>query len=383
MGSNTRLDTFFDSPEKSSNEEVLNEIFTFKQNSLINQLLEGYPELAVILNEHRQIVAFNTQALKVFNAGSHLDIVGKRVGEAIYCIHSDEMEGGCGTSKFCKECGAAQAIKKTKDLNIPAQNECRITIRNNNKEHSLDLSVHTHLIKISEKQYTLFAIKDISHEKRRDALERIFFHDVLNTASAVRGLSELFSEIDDENQRNEMAGLIMQSSDQLVKEIEAQRELRRAEDGNLSVNLQLTSVNKILTNVFGTFKNHELTEGLKQKLVLLEPDFNFSVDDHLLIRSLNNLYKNALEASDTGLEVEILAKVLPGEIHFNVSNQTVIPEQVQLQLFQRSFSTKEQKGRGVGLYSVKLIVEQYLSGKVLFVSNNKARTIFSIVLPTS
>jgi hypothetical protein len=177
MDSNKGIDSFYDSPERSSNEEILAEILAFKQNALMNQLLEGFPELAVILNKNRQIVAFNSQALKIFKADSYLDIVGKRVGEAIYCIHHNEMEGGCGTSQFCKECGAAQAIKKSNDLNIPAQNECRIIIKNDDKEFSLDLAVHTNPIEINEKPYTLFAIKDIAHEKRRDALEKIFFHN--------------------------------------------------------------------------------------------------------------------------------------------------------------------------------------------------------------
>ncbi|MEW6195823.1 MAG: ATP-binding protein, partial [Bacteroidota bacterium] len=45
------------------------------------------------------------------------------------------------------------------------------------------------------------------------------------------------------------------------------------------------------------------------------------------------------------------------------------------------FSTKQKKGRGIGLYSVKLIIEQNLKGKVSFVSNEQVGTIFTIEMP--
>ena len=101
MDSDINKTTFFDSPERSKEEEVLKEILRLKQNNLMNQLLEGYPELTVILNEHRQIVGFNSRALKAFHTVDYFDIAGKRVGEAINCIHSHANDSGCGTSRFC------------------------------------------------------------------------------------------------------------------------------------------------------------------------------------------------------------------------------------------------------------------------------------------
>jgi sensor histidine kinase regulating citrate/malate metabolism len=50
-----------------------------------------------------------------------------------------------------------------------------------------------------------------------------------------------------------------------------------------------------------------------------------------------------------------------------------------MQLFQRSFSTKG-TGRGLGTYSIRLLTENYLEGKVSFVSNEAEGTVFSIEL---
>jgi sensor histidine kinase regulating citrate/malate metabolism len=50
-------------------------------------------------------------------------------------------------------------------------------------------------------------------------------------------------------------------------------------------------------------------------------------------------------------------------------------------LFQRSFSTKASAGRGIGTYSVKLLVEQYLKGSVSFISDSESKTIFTLKIP--
>lgn len=52
-----------------------------------------------------------------------------------------------------------------------------------------------------------------------------------------------------------------------------------------------------------------------------------------------------------------------------------MPYDVQLQVFQRSFSTKG-IGRGLGTYSIRLLSERYLSGRVSFTSTPEAGTTF-------
>ena len=52
---------------------------------------------------------------------------------------------------------------------------------------------------------------------------------------------------------------------------------------------------------------------------------------------------------------------------FWVNNPAVMPREVQLQVFKRSFSTKG-SGRGIGTYSMRLLVSRYLGGSVDFES---------------
>ena len=63
----------------------------------------------------------------------------------------------------------------------------------------------------------------------------------------------------------------------------------------------------------------------------------------------------------------------------NVKSEMFISKEVQLQVFQRSFSTKG-NGRGIGTYSIKLLSENYLNGKVGFTSSVSEGTVFFVDL---
>ena len=103
-------------------------------------------------------------------------------------------------------------------------------------------------------------------------------------------------------------------------------------------------------------------------------------DELLLKRVLTNMLKNALEATDGNGCVTLGTKIENGIIEFWVQNPAVMPRDVQLQVFQRSFSTKG-NNRGLGTYSMKLITEKYLEGKVGFLSNKLEGTKFFAKLP--
>ena len=126
-------------------------------------------------------------------------------------------------------------------------------------------------------------------------------------------------------------------------------------------------------------------ESQKNKIIKLGEnpgDIIISVDPILLKRILINMVKNALEASLPGQEVKIGAKidVENNLIRIWVHNQTFIPENVKLQIFHRSFSTKGED-RGLGTYSIKLLGERYLKGSVGFNSNENEGTTFWVDLP--
>lgn len=374
------LKTYFDTPERTPASIIEAKKITILNLLWLQSILEGFPHLALILDKNRQIVAYNSKALKYFIGSNGDGFYGKRLGEALNCIHSREMEAGCGTSIFCRECGAAQAIKRTNETSKNSLQECRITVNKDDLEEALDFRVHTTKIHIEGEDYILFSVEDIQNEKRRLVLERIFFHDVLNTAAAIKGISELLPNLKDEKEFEEFSAMLLKSSDQLIDEIHAQRDLLYAENGILKINLVEVSINDILSKIEALYKEHDLIKNKSFAVKYLLNDIKIKTDSALLVRSIGNLVKNAFEAIKENQEVKLFTEVTDDEISFVVWNEGVIPEAIQLQIFQRSFSTKAKNGRGIGTYSVKLLVEKYLGGKVSFISSPELQTKFIITL---
>ncbi len=378
---NKDLQTDFDSPERFSQDKIEEQRKKYINSNLLKEVLENYPEVVLVLNEHRQIIGFNQNALELFDLKEE-EILGRRFGETINCIHFHENEGLCGTSIFCKECGAAQAIKYTNKNEKSVSQECRISVDSSGCEEAYDFKVRTTKIDIEDEKFILFSIKDISDEKRRHALEKIFFHDVLNTGSAINGLANMINEEEEIEEIKPLSNALVDSSEQLMSEIQAQKDLTFAEKGILEVRLVSASVNEILKKISELYSKHSLLRTNKLKVNYLKSDFFIKTDPVLLIRSIGNLTKNAIEASTENQTIEVSVEGSPKEVIFNVKNPQVIPERIQLQIFKRSFSTKSKTGRGIGTYSVKLLIEQYIGGKVYFVSNELDKTIFSIKLTT-
>jgi signal transduction histidine kinase len=303
-----------------------------------------------------------------------------RFGEAVQCIHSDETPHGCGTSHACKLCGAAGTITQSRQTGEQSEGACRIAVSANGGD-SYDLAAKATQIVIDGSRYTILAMKDISSEKRLQVLEHAFFHDIQNSIGGMKGVISLLltRERIDSDTEKEYVQWILEMSDFLTEEISQQQRLLAAERGTYSSNIALTDVRQLLIDVCNMYCNHMRTPG--RNIVFSEiPACVFRTDAALLRRVVGNMILNALEATCPGDIVRVSLSLERAHATISVTNPGEIPNDVQLQIFKRSFSTKASSGRGVGTYCMKLFGEKYLGGSVGFASHNGA-TSFYIILP--
>ncbi|MEA1969438.1 MAG: PAS domain-containing sensor histidine kinase [Thermodesulfobacteriota bacterium] len=376
------MDTQFASPQRASKEELSKEIKHTKDLPLIKELTYMVADAFMILNQHRQIIYCNNTLLEILGIKDPSEIYGLRPGEALHCIHSDETEGGCGTTESCKQCGAVNAIVNSqKQENTLQEEECRVVAKDGTTSLDFIVRAKTKTLLLSNKVFTLFIVRDNAAEKRKQVLERTFFHDILNTAGGIQGLADLIQD-PSEDEREKYIDLLQSSSHTLVEEINAQKDILAAENENLEIEMSPLDSTDILSSIIAVYQGHQVTKGKTLKIAEDCASIDFVSDPRLLRRVVGNMTKNALEAESQGQTITIGAEPVQKGIKFWVQNPAVMPDDIKVQIFQRSFSTKG-SGRGIGTYSIKLLGEKYLKGNVTFTSDEKTGTIFQIVLPTN
>ncbi len=362
--------TFFAPADRFNIEIVKSQAIKILESPEFRKFTDSIPDIFMILNNARQVVFANSRLGELLNIEKLEETFGKRPGEVLHCIHSTENIGGCGTTESCSMCGAVRAIMEGLDGKFSIQ-ECRILTKDGT--NALDLKVWASPYEVAGENYTIFAVQDISNEKRRDVLERIFFHDIINTAGGLKGMAELLKESPEDI--NEFKDIIYGLAETLVDEITSQRQLMQAERNELAASFSNVNSLLMIDSVAGYYRKQYVADGKHIEINKNSAKVQFRTDETLAKRVLGNMVKNAIEAASMDATITLNAIDTNDSVVISVHNPTVMPREVQLQLFQRSFSTKG-VGRGLGTYSMKLLMEKYLKGKIEFTSSETSGTTF-------
>ncbi|MDD5203210.1 MAG: hypothetical protein PHH41_08725, partial [Sulfurimonas sp.] len=160
--------------------------------------------IAAILNENRQILVANADFLNAVKAASCNDLFGFRPGEAVHCIHAWENPAGCGTSEACNMCGAVLAIVASQQSEARIEKECLLSVQTEAGVECFEFMVRATPMRIEDQHFTVVSLRDISDTKRREALQLVFFHDLINTVGGIYGYAELLAN-NTEGKAKEMA----------------------------------------------------------------------------------------------------------------------------------------------------------------------------------
>ncbi len=364
----TPLPTLFAPAERASDETIAAQAAAFASLVDLVTILDTVPDFVMVLNEQRQAVMANRALRRAVESDDAL--TGLRPGEIVECIHAMSLPGGCGTGEACAQCGAARAILNSL-RGEEAVYECRITTRSG---RALDFQAWASPLEANGGQYVALTLRDISHEKRRSALERTFFHDILNVAGTLSGFAEMM-ESGTPVELEAAKDTVRRLSARLVDEIQAQQDLILAENDELAVRLAAVNTLEALRSAQALYTGHKVAVGRDIAIDPQAVDLTFVSDARLLNRVIGNMLKNALEASERGGTVTLGCREKSDGVVFSVHNDGFMPRAVQLQVFQRSFSTRGE-GRGLGTYGMRLLSERYLQGKVWFTTSKKQGTTF-------
>jgi nitrogen-specific signal transduction histidine kinase len=369
----------FASAVRSTEKQLIKEYELAGSQKFFTEIFGAMTGIGAIVNKNRQIVYANNEFLSLMGINNLEVFLGKRFGEVISCMNIPDAPSGCGTSRACTYCGVINTLLESQKAGRKTTKEAQISGMVDGKLKSWDMNVISAPVTFGGEEFYVLILQDISESKRRAALERIFFHDLLNSVGGLYGLLTVLKEETSPEQSRELINLSEEASGNIIEEILVQRQIRAAEMGELIVNIELVNTVELLYSAIKKIAFHKA--GKDARIVKAEDSVSvdFETDKILLQRVIINLLKNAMEANDINEDVSIGVENGGDKIIFWVRNNQVIPEEIQMQLFHRSFSTKG-IGRGLGTYSIRLLTENFLKGKVSFSSNEKEGTVFRIEL---
>ncbi|MBN2151235.1 MAG: HAMP domain-containing histidine kinase [Candidatus Lokiarchaeota archaeon] len=348
----------------------------FTENETVEVLLGKIPAVFLILNNHRQIVYMNKGALEFSGLEEISSAIGKRPGELLDCVHSKEEVDGCGTAEACTFCGAVDAVLASQK-GKPAVRDARLLVGEGHK--AFDLRIWAVPLKVEDENFTALTIQDIRQEKRLMMIERIFYHDILNTITGLAGNISLLRKYKDKVNVDEMLKQVDDTTQRLIDEIQSQQMLTAAESATLAVRPSTFTTKAIIGEVALRFAMTELTKDKKVEIDERSEVVTITTDKAIIGRILVNMVKNALESTPAGGTVLVGCKRVDGRVQFKVHNGGFIPRDVQLQIFNRSFSTKG-RDRGLGTYGMMLL-SHLLKGTVSFTTSRERGTTFTLDIP--
>jgi len=372
------MDTNFAPAKRTEKRKFKNQIAEMSQNPIMDALLRMSSGLLVVLNEDRQIVALNHNFLQTFGIKKAQDALGLRLGESVNCIHAFQKPAGCGTTEYCASCGAAIAMMTAIQDNQADEQICALISDKNGTASDICLKVKAEPIELDNNRWIIFYAQDITRQQFWINLDRVFFHDINNTMTALYGNVQL---LELSNPDNEDIKPIRQEVERLINEVAIQKNYSQHKSvtykpGNIAVSL--SDIRRELSMIISGHK-----ASIQKKIIENWPgeDVILETDALLLSRVLGNMVINALEATEKGGSVHITVAITRETVSWEVWNKASIPDPIQKRIFQRYFSSKSGEGRGLGTYSMKLFGETYLKGKISFLSTLDKGTSFTFSLP--
>jgi len=337
-------------------------------------VINSLPIAVVTVNSEFKITGFNPWAEQL-TGYSEKEAVGHYCGEI--------LQGG-----MCKiNCPLRAVIKKRQTV---IRMDTTITDRS---EKTIPVRMNTAGLFDDEGRLLggLEAFQDISHlkalEREKANLISMFAHDIKSSLAVIGGfvlrLLKKRTSLDEEKQikyldimKNETGKLSFLVNDFL--------EFSRLQTGRLKLEFSAISLDKELMEMFDAYQVKAKQAGINLELENEEEFPIIEADANRLRRVFTNLLDNALKFSKSEGTITISTHQTEKDIVVKVKDEGIGIDPRDLpyifESFNRGKSAEKKEGFGLGLATVKAIVEAH-GGRVIVKSEPGKGSVFKVILP--
>ncbi len=348
----------------------------FHDVAFYNFVIESLPVGILTVDPQMKITSFNPWA-EMLTGYCEKEVLGR------YC--GDVLQGG-----MCKiDCPLKRAIYQRSPVVW-----LETTIRKKTGE-TVPVRIHTAALMDSQEGLIggVEAFQDISTmkamEREKDNIISMFAHDMKSSLTVIGGfalrLQKKTADLDEQKQAKYLE-VIQKETAKLEFLINDFLEFARLQTGKLKLDLQTISLDRELLELFDAYEPRAMQSGIKLEFQSETVLPVILADPNRLRRAFANILDNAFKFSQKGETIKIIPYIQEREILIRIEDQGlgIAPEDLPyiFEAFYRGKKTKGQEGVGLGLASVKSIVEAH-GGRVKAESVYGEGTAFTIALPRS
>lgn len=339
-------------------------------------VIDSLPVSVITVNREMRITSFNPWA-EGLTGYSPEEAMGRFCGDI---LHGAMCELDCPLNKAIRErkpvVQMESSIKNKAGETVPIRMHTAALLDNN-----------------GDLMGAVEAFQDISFlktvEREKDNLISMFAHDMKSSLTIIGGfvlrLLKRVGELD-EQKRTKYLGIIQKETGKLDFLVSDFLEFARLQTGKLKLSFQATSLDRELMELYESYQSRSMQSGIALELHNENILPVIEADPNRLRRAFTNLLDNAFKFSETGSRITIFTDETDGEVMVTIRDQGIgiDPEDLPFvfDAFRRGKGASKKEGVGLGLASVKAIVEGH-GGEVRVESEPGKGSAFTVVLPKS
>ena len=254
------------------------------------------------------------------------------------------------------------------------------------------ISVNSSVVRLGDKLNIISTFRDITPlvemEVIRKDMEKMLRHDMRSHLMAIVGLANrLLDKTDLDALQQEYCRQIGRCGRELEKMVGTYLDVVRLEQGSYRPRRERFNFMDIVAQVRRTLrdiadrKNVNIVIIFNKMMYALEHNLPFIGDKIYLQNTLDNLIKNAIEASPQDRSVKIHVKNNNTHMCIKIHNWGVVPEEVRSCFFDKYVTVGKKDGTGLGTYMAHLVITNHGGSISLIKSSEDEGTTIEIELP--
>ncbi|TKB44391.1 hybrid sensor histidine kinase/response regulator [Thalassotalea mangrovi] len=238
----------------------------------------------------------------------------------------------------------------------------------------LSARVNTHVQLHQSQKLLNQQVKTLEENARlREDIERLTHHDLKGPLGVI--LFEL-NKINDKA----IANSIEESVTNVLNMINNSLDIFKIENGTYPLDPDMVDLKRTCTRAIKSVRYLSRPKNIAIKLTQASDDLYALGEELLCLSIVNNLLKNAVEASPDDQTIHIEISENSSMVQISIENQGAIPEELRDTIFEKYATSNLVRGSGLGAYSAKLMTEAQ-NGHIKFAIIDNDKTRFTVTLP--